>query len=101
LFFNILDNAWQSFPGRKGIIRISVGLKKGREELVMTFQDEGDGMGKDILEKIFNPFFTTKPRGIGLGLTVCQQVVGLHGGKLSINSVKGKGTTVCVRLPVK
>ena len=54
----------------------------------------------EVVERIFNPFFTTRPTGTGLGLPIAQRVVEAHGGELDIDSEVGRGTTVVVRLPL-
>lgn len=97
---NILDNAYQALPEKKGSIEITVSLE-GTTNCLIQIKDSGTGIAKEDLEKIFNPFYTTKAKGTGLGLTVCQELVTLHGGKLEIESVLGKGTTVKITLPVK
>ncbi|MBU0501861.1 MAG: hypothetical protein KJ811_01270, partial [Candidatus Margulisbacteria bacterium] len=53
------------------------------------------------LKKVFEPFFTKKPSGIGLGLSICREVVRLHQGQIKIKSKKGAGTTVTITLPLK
>ena len=58
------------------------------------------GIAREDLDKVFEPFFTRKSKGTGLGLTICNELVHLHQGKIEINSRLGEGTTVCVFLPV-
>jgi len=62
--------------------------------------DHGEGISPDILDKIWNPFFTTKEKGTGLGLAVCKEIVQDHGGKIRINCEQGKGTAVEVMFPI-
>ena len=99
LFNNILSNAYESLPGKKGTIEINVGNEED-ECLIISFKDSGCGINPEDLTKISEPFFTTKPKGTGLGLVVCYQIAGLHNGKIDIASKAGKGTTVTVTLPV-
>src|SRR6185295_7740427 len=63
--------------------------------------DTGHGIAREHLERVFDPFFTTRPvgQGTGLGLSICQSIVTANGGKISIDSVIERGTTVLVRLP--
>jgi PAS domain S-box-containing protein len=63
--------------------------------------DTGHGIPRDLLPRVFNPFFTTRTRGTGLGLSLCQSMVREHGGFLTIRSVEQKGTTVLLELPVE
>jgi signal transduction histidine kinase len=68
---------------------------------MIKVKDSGAGIEETDLSKIFDPFYTTKARGTGLGLTVCKEIVTLHGGTLDISSVKGVGTEVKIYLPKK
>ena len=61
--------------------------------------DRGVGLSPDVLERVFEPFYTTKPKGTGLGLATVHRVVEAHGGRLAISSEPGKGTSVQVILP--
>ncbi|MBN2364582.1 MAG: PAS domain S-box protein [Calditrichaeota bacterium] len=61
--------------------------------------DSGCGISEQNIDKIFNPFFTTKPSGLGLGLSICSRLVSENGGNIDIDSVVGKGTTVTLALP--
>jgi PAS domain S-box-containing protein len=99
LFNNILNNAYESFEQKKGVITIGADYTPGMDFSV-RFSDNGSGISSENLKMIANPFFTTKSKGTGLGLTVCQQLVNLHNGTLNIESQLGKGTIVTVTLPV-
>lgn len=100
LFSNILDNAYQAFPAKAGRIKIGVDFNEAANRCSFVFQDTGGGIDEADLDKIFEPFYTRKAKGIGLGLTVCKQVVNLHKGTIEIRSQRGKGTTVLVTLPI-
>ena len=67
--------------------------------MTVTFADTGVGITPNDLQRVTRPYFTTKPEGIGIGLTVVRRVVEQHGGKLEVDSVVAEGTTVAVRLP--
>ncbi|MBU0683633.1 MAG: response regulator [Candidatus Omnitrophica bacterium] len=101
LIFNILNNAYQSFGEREGEIRIRIDFDEGKNLITLIFSDNGEGIDNNSLSKVFEPFFTLKPKGIGLGLSVCKQIVKLHGGSIDIESEKGKGTKVSVNLPIR
>lgn len=101
LFLNLLDNAYQAFLDKNGSIEITVDYDPAGNKLNMIFSDNGVGIEYTDVVEVFKPFFTTKAKGIGLGLTVCKQVVVLHNGRIHIKSQKGSGTQVFVNLPVK
>lgn len=63
--------------------------------------DHGMGIDVEDMNKIFHPFFTTKAKGTGLGLTICNEIINLHHGRLDIQSTKGQGTSVCILLPIQ
>jgi PAS domain S-box-containing protein len=94
---NILNNAADAVNHHGGEIKVSARVY--REVIKIHVTDNGHGMGKEDLKKIFDPFFTTKAKGTGLGLTVCRQIVKMHGGFIDVKSVIGKGTSVIITLP--
>jgi PAS domain S-box-containing protein len=75
-------------------------LRKGRECVRITVTDNGPGIDRGTVHRIFDPFFTTKTNGTGLGLPMVKRAVNAHGGVLSLNSAKGKGTTFEIVLPL-
>lgn len=100
IFNNILTNAYQSISDKKGKIEVMT-RDVGKNLLEINISDNGIGIDEEDLEKIFQPFFTRKSKGTGLGLTICNELVRLHGGKIDIKSKKGEGTTVTITLRVK
>lgn len=100
VFNNVLDNAFQSMPKRKDRLAVSAGFT-GKNTLTIRISDNGEGIEKGDLEKVFDPFFTTRAKGTGLGLTHCKELIRLHGGRIEIESEKGKGTVVLMTLPVE
>jgi len=70
-----------------------------REWLAIRITDTGHGMSKETLANVFEPFMTTKRSGLGLGLTICKEIVEEHRGLLEVESEKDKGTTFTIRLP--
>jgi len=100
IFNNILNNAYQSISNKNGKIGIMAN-PDDKGMIVISFKDNGMGIDKEDLKKIFNPFFTKKIKGTGLGLTICNELVSLHGGKIDIESEKNEGTTITVSLPIK
>jgi two-component system sensor kinase FixL len=96
VFVNLLVNAAHAMQGR-GTIHVS--LTSIAEMCQIAFADEGPGIPAEVVEKIFTPFFTTKPRGSGLGLPTAKRLVEAHQGTISIACPAGGGTVVTVQLP--
>lgn len=94
---NLISNACEAMPNG-GTVR--VGTRVGRTVVCIYVQDEGPGISKEILEKVFSPFFTTKARGTGLGLAVVRKAVARHKGKLFIHSQENKGTCFAIYLRI-
>jgi len=100
IFNNILTNAYQSILNKKGKIEVMT-RDVGKNLFEINISDNGIGIDEEDLDKIFQPFFTRKSKGTGLGLTICNELVRLHGGRIDIKSRKGEGTTVRITLRVK
>ena len=97
-FLNILINAMQAMPGGGSIY---VELSVQANTLNIVFSDEGGGIPDGQLEKIWQPFFTTKDKGSGLGLPIVKKIVEGHGGSISVENGPDKGAQVTVSLPVE
>ncbi|MDD5556978.1 MAG: PAS domain S-box protein [bacterium] len=100
LFVNILNNAFDALGGRAGVVTVEA-RRKPRGMVSVRIGDTGAGLAPADLERVFDPFFSTKSRGTGLGLTVCRQIADLHRGAIRIESAEGKGTAVTVTLPLR
>jgi nitrogen fixation/metabolism regulation signal transduction histidine kinase len=93
---NLLTNAIESIHG-PGEIRA---LVEGRsEELSLTIADTGEGMERDVLGRVFEPYFSTKAAGTGLGLPIAKKIVEDHGGTIQVSSRPGQGTSIVLRWP--
>ena len=97
-FLNILINAMQAMPAG-GTIRIE--LTSQGDSLHLVFEDHGGGVAEEILEKIWDPFFTTKEKGTGLGLGIVKNIIEAHDGRIQIASSAASGARVYIELPVK
>ena len=95
-FLNILLNSQQAL-GSEGIIKVS--MAPGGKYYILIFEDDGPGIPEKEMERIFEPFHTTKQTGSGLGLAIVKKVIEEHGGHIEIESVRDAGTKVTVRLP--
>jgi signal transduction histidine kinase len=93
---NLIQNAIQaSTPGTT----VRVTAKKLDAEIEITVEDQGEGISPQNLENIFNPFFTTKSNGVGLGLAIVSKIIDEHHGKITASSTVGQGTTFRITLP--
>ncbi|MDP3276549.1 MAG: ATP-binding protein [Deltaproteobacteria bacterium] len=100
VFHNLVVNALEASPsGSRVRVAIHVDHETRPATVVAEIADEGRGISPEVLSRIYEPFFTTKPAGTGLGLTIVRQIVHRHGGSVLIESVSRKGTRVVVRLP--
>ncbi len=98
-FMNLVLNACQAMP-KGGTVRLTA-EPEGREMVRVTVADEGVGIPPEDLDKIFALYYTTRPDGSGIGLSLVYRTVQLHDGNIDVSSEVGKGTTMTVRLPVR
>ncbi len=111
LFTNLLTNAFEALEGR-GDVQINALALAADEEAVpgvepagpmveVSVSDSGPGVPPEVADRIFSPFFTTKPQGSGLGLAIVRKIIDAHDGRIDIGGRQGGGTTFRVTLPVK
>ncbi len=95
-FYNVIKNSFEAMK-RRGVLRI----RTDREErhVLVSFTDTGGGMSAEALSRVFEPYFTTKSSGSGLGLLIVRRIVREHGGELAIESNEGNGLALTIRLP--
>jgi signal transduction histidine kinase len=99
VFANIIANAIQAMNVGGGELNIETG--EDGDFIWVKFRDTGGGIPADCMEKIFEPLFTTKPKGIGLGLAISKRLVEQNGGKIEVASQPGQGATFTVKLPLE
>jgi len=97
VFTNIMLNAQEAMPEGG---RLTIAAQAKGEFVEVKFTDTGCGIPESTMRKIFDPLFTTKAKGVGLGLSVCQSIIERHGGSIKVESDVDKGTTFSVLLPV-
>jgi len=102
VFLNLTINSFQAMP-HGGILKVKIDLcldSNNNENWVeICFEDNGKGMDKEILNKIFNPFYTTRDKGTGLGLAIVHNIIEGHNGLIEARSKKGRGTCFQISLP--
>ncbi len=102
VFLNLILNARDAMPGGGSLeLRTGLSRKGGNRVAEISFTDSGPGIAADELPRLFEPFYTTKERGIGLGLAVSYSIVEAHGGSISVDSTPNVGTTFRVLLPME
>lgn len=97
VFLNLILNAVEAMP-QGG--RLHISTRQSGDEISIAFADSGAGMTAEVLDRLFEPFFSTKAGGSGLGLAISHEIVTQHGGSLEASSRPGQGSTFTVRLPV-
>jgi PAS domain S-box-containing protein len=98
LFLNLIINAIEaSEPGKRIELRTN---SDGNGKVIVEIVDQGAGMDAETLRRLFEPFYTTKEKGTGLGMAIARKITELHNGELTVRSRKGQGTTATVRLPL-
>jgi len=96
--FNVILNAFQAMPDG-GDLTVTTKETNGKAFVIVS--DTGIGVSRENLQKLFDPFFSTKSTGLGLGLAMTKRVTEEHGGKVDFQSVEGEGSTITISLPIK
>lgn len=99
LFTNLLENAKQAIPeGQKGLIQVR--LVRGDDTVTVSVTDNGTGISPDVAQRIFQPYFTTKSSGTGLGLAMTKKIIEFWKGAIWFEPAEGEGTTFYIRMPL-
>jgi len=106
---NLYNNAFYAVAEKKKLRphqydpEISVSTKMNGSKVEITVKDNGMGIPDKVKDKIFQPFFTTKPtgQGTGLGLSLSYDIIKAHGGEMKVDSTEGEGATFTIGLPIK
>jgi PAS domain S-box-containing protein len=98
VFTNLVKNGIDAMPNGG---TLTLNCKKIDDCVEFSIADTGIGIDEDILPKIFTPLFTTKAQGMGFGLSICKRMVEAHGGIIAVETLKGKGSTFTVKLPIE
>ncbi|MGD8725751.1 MAG: PAS domain S-box protein [Desulfobacterales bacterium] len=100
VFLNLMFNAIEAMP-QDGALAVKTLLDDSDNMLRIAISDSGKGMEPSVLDQIFQPFFTTKRKGSGLGLSICQRLIDQHSGTISAESAPGKGTVFTLQIPIR
>ncbi len=99
VLLNLLDNACNAVADKPaGERQVSLVTRMQGDMVLLEVTDNGSGLAD--LDRVFEPFYSTKPDGLGMGLPIVRSIVNSHGGRVSIESTPGRGTTIRVSLPV-
>ena len=98
IFLNLAANGIQAMENG-GTLKVSTKNSEGFAEV--SFKDDGVGISEENIKSLFTPFFTTKARGLGMGLAICRRLAEANGGSINVESKKGEGATFTVRLPIQ
>ncbi|MCP5046122.1 MAG: two-component system sensor histidine kinase AtoS, partial [bacterium] len=100
----LMDNAVDAMPGGGGLTISAIPVTSPSigdyKEVLIEVEDTGCGIDEENLEKIFDPFYTAKEKGTGIGLTICKRIIETHGGSITVHSRKNFGTKIAITLPV-
>lgn len=99
VLINLIKNGMEALEGMKEP-GLNLSVKRVFDQVLLEVSDNGPGIPADLLDKIFVPFFSTKPEGSGIGLSLSRQIIRNHGGQLSVSSEQGKGTRFRILLPL-
>lgn len=100
VLINLLKNAQEAVENEEiPYVRLTTHLSSNKRDFIISITDNGKGILPEVMERIFVPFFTTKTNGSGIGLSICKQIVTLHGGTITASSKSGDKTTFSVVLP--
>jgi len=97
VYGNIIENALEAMPCGG---RLQITTTENQSSVSVVLEDNGFGMDREVSRHIFEPFVCAKPNGLGLGMTVCRKIVEAHGGAIKVRSTPGKGTAICIEMPV-
>jgi two-component system sensor histidine kinase HydH len=98
VLWNVALNAVEAMNGRG---RLSLEVNRQHGDVALSVSDTGGGIATENLSRVFEPFYTGKPNGSGLGLTIAERIMGAHGGRIEIDSELGRGTRVTLLFPIE
>ena len=104
VFMNIMVNAMEAMAkqplGETKSLKIKSQFDTAARQVLVSLEDSGPGIPQEALKEIFEPLYSTKDEGAGIGLSICKDIINTHGGEIAAESEKGKGAKFIIRLPV-
>jgi signal transduction histidine kinase len=101
VLLNLIANADQAMDGIKGSKRLNIGSCREGEWVLIRVSDSGPGVPPSMREKIFDPYYTTKPDGTGIGLSFSRRIVISHGGSITVGESRSGGAEFSIRIPIR
>ena len=106
VLLNLIRNGMEAMSETPdGMRRLDISVRAEQQELIVSVADSGSGIAPDIRDKLFTAFFTTKPEGMGVGLSICRSIIEFHRGRLWVEehfqSISGHGTIFFFTLPLE
>ena len=101
VLFNLVMNGLEAITEDKGCLVVEAGTNKGENKIEIKVKDTGKGMSKEVKSRLFDPFYSTKSKGTGLGMTVVNRIILEHNGDVFVDTEEGKGSCFTVSLPLK
>ncbi|WDT73574.1 MAG: ATP-binding protein (plasmid) [Candidatus Manganitrophus sp.] len=99
VLISLIANSLDAMP-EGGELRVSSQNQKNADRVEISIKDTGSGIPKAQMDKVFKPFYTTKSKGMGVGLSLAKRIIERHGGTLRLESEEGIGTTVSLHIPL-
>jgi signal transduction histidine kinase len=101
VILNLIINAVEAMSGVDGLRELLISTEQDAlSGVLVTVRDSGPGLKSESVERLFDPFYTTKPEGMGMGLSICRSIVEAHGGRVWASRPGGPGVTIQFTLPV-
>jgi signal transduction histidine kinase len=99
VILNLVLNAFDAVSENEDLREVSVSMSANKDEVMVAVRDSGNGIDPVAIEHIFEPFYTTKPKGMGMGLAIARSIIKAHGGRISARRNQDRGSTFEIVLP--
>ena len=100
MVLNLVLNAVEAMSSVEGVRKLSINTEQNEAgDILVAVRDSGPGIDSEQLDRVFEPFYTTKASGVGMGLSICRSIIGAHGGRLWVDANQGGGAVFQFTLP--